>query len=225
MTDQDAWARLLITSPREKYEHVKTWTRRNRRRASFVRRITRDPATACWLWTGQVSRFNGREYPITSFRVQPGNKQQQRSAFAWLVHEFLPEFEPMTRHRTSPGCGQQRCINPWHRVDRRVTRRSITADDARAIYARRNEPPQAVASCYGISKDQVLSIWRGRNWRSATGAPTHEPRRRVYSDDEVEAVMALKGTGLSSRQAAAQVGVHYKFVLSVWAGLRTRQDA
>lgn len=221
----ELWARLLEPSPRQKYEHMKTWTRRNKRRASFVSRIERDDAAGCWLWSGQVSRVNGREYPITSFRVQPGNKQQQRSAFAWLVHEFLPEFEPMTRHRTSPGCQQQRCINPEHRVDRRVTRRSITSTQAREIYAAKgDESPQAVASRYGISKDQVLSIWRGRNWRSATGAPAHEPKRRVYSDDEVAAVLELKGTG-SSREVAAQVGVHYKFVLSVWAGLRTRQDA
>lgn len=223
MTSDDAWARLNATAPREKYEHVKTWTRRNRRRASFVRRIDRTD-TGCWLWRGQVSRVNGREYPITSFRTQPGNKQQQRSAFAWLVGEFFPEFAPMTRHRTSPGCEQQLCINPWHRVDRRVTRRSITSTQAREIYAAKGEKPQAVASRYGISKDQVLSIWRGRNWRSATGAPAHEPKRRVYTDDEVQRVLDLKGTG-SSREVAAQVGVHYKFVLSVWAGLRTKQDA
>ena len=223
MTSDGAWARLSELSPRQKYEHAKSWTRRNRRRASFVRRLTRTD-TGCWVWGGQASRVGGRAYPITSFRTRD-NQRVQRSAFAWLVHEFFPEFEPMTRHRTAAACGVELCVNPWHRRDARVTRQSITAVQAREIYAAKNEDAQAVASRYGISRDQVLSIWRGRNWRSATGAPEHTPKRRVYTDDEVAAVLALKDTGLSSRQAGEKVGVHYKFVLSVWAGLRTKQDA
>lgn len=223
LTETQAWARLREPAPRQRYEHAKTWTRRNQRRANFVRRI--DRVDGCWVWTGQKSIRHDRTYPLVSHREQPGNRRVQRSAFAWLVQEFLPELEPMTRHRTSPACGVDLCINPWHRQDRRVTRRTITAADAKAIYARRDDAAQAVALDHGISRDQVLSIWRGRNWRSATGAAEHVPSRRVYTDDEVARALALKGTGLSSRQAAAQVGVHYKFVLAVWAGLRTGQDA
>lgn len=226
-SDNEAWGRLQQRqrAPRLKYEHVKTWNKRNRRRVNFVRRVGRTDA-GCWVWRGQSSVTKGKVYPVVSFREPPNSHRVQRSAFAWLIREFFPEFTSMTTHRTSPGCGDALCINPWHRRDRRVTRQSITSDQARAIYAARGvDEAGAVARTHGISRDQVLSIWRGRNWNLATGAPRHTPNRRVYTDAEVEKVRELRGTG-SSRAVAAQLGVHYKFVLDVWAGkrdLRSRQ--
>lgn len=178
----------------------------------------------CWIWRGQSSLWRDRVYPVVSFRERPGNKNVQRSAFAWLVHEFVPEFTPMTTHRTVPGCGQSLCINPWHRRDRRVTRQSITADQARAIYAARGSDAGAVAEKYGISRDHVLSIWRGRNWSQVTGA-TAPPKRRKYTDADVQRVLNERGTG-SSYKVAARLGVHHKFVQDVWSGkrnLRRRQ--
>lgn len=223
MSERDLWARLKQPSPRGKYEHVKSWNRRNRRRASFVRRIERAPG-GCWVWTGQVSKTNGRVYPTVAFRVT-GNRSIQRSAFLWLVDEFLPELAPLSRHRTTPRCGVSLCIHPGHRADARVTRQLITADQAREIYAAKGvKNATDVAQAYGVSRNQVYAVWRGRNWRVVTGAPPHTPRRRVYTDDEVQRVLNLKGTG-SSRKVAAQLDVHYKFVLAVWAGLRTRQGA
>lgn len=217
-SEQTAWGRLQQKAPRRQYEHVKTWEKRNRRRVNFVRRLELT-ATGCWVWKGQSSLWRDRVYPVVSFRER-GRKPVQRSAFAWLVHEFFPEFEPMTTHRTVPGCDVQLCINPWHRRDRRVTRQLITAAQAQAIYAARETTDAGeVAHANGISRDQVLSIWRGRNWTQVTGAPKHVPKRRVYTDAEVEKVRELRGTG-SSREVATALGVHYKFVLAVWAGKR-----
>ena len=227
-TDQQeaAWNRLKKPTLRRQYEHIKSWERRRDHRANFTAKVTRDAETGCWLWGGQVTYVSGRSYPITSFRPQPGEDRRQRSSFSWMVLEFFPELAAMTVHRTAPACGQRMCINPWHRVDGRVTRQTLTADGARAVYADKgHKDAQVVAQQHGISRDQVLAIWRGRNWRQATGAAPHVPgsSRRSYTAAEFDKVLELKGTG-SSRKVAEQVGVHYKFVLGVWSGLRDRQS-
>lgn len=223
LTEQQAWASLGQQTPRRRYEHVKAWTKRNRRRASFVRRLDRTP-DGCWVWTGASSVRPERTYPVVSHRELDGRRVQQ-SAFAWLINEFFPDLTPMTRHRSIPACGTDLCVNPWHRSDRRVTRWAITSAQARAIYSAKGvRDIEVVAAEHGISCSHVSAIWRGRCWGWVTNAPVYSPGRRAYTDSDVDAVLALKGTG-SSRQVADQLGVNYKFVLSVWSGSRTKRNS
>lgn len=164
------------------------------------------------------TRTQGKRYPILSIKV--GGVSRQKSAFGWMIDRFFPELAATRPSRTSPTCGNDLCINPYHRANKAVTNNRITADQARQIYAAKGEEEAAaVAQRFGISRNQVLSIWRGRNWGPVTGAPRHRPQRQVYSDDVVLKVAALKGRA-STRKAAAEVGVSTPFVRSVWSGRR-----
>jgi len=218
--EQIAWGRLSEAAPRGRYEHARTWEKRNRQRHNFVSRIQRKDDH--WIWSGQVVKRDGKQYPMFAYRIIGGQREHRRQimAFRYLVAEFFPELTPRVPQRTAPTCGEELCINPWHRANLMVTRQTINAAQAREIYVRRNTATAPeVAQEYGISSDQVLAIWRGRSWRAATGAPAHVPKRKVYDDATVWKVLELKGTG-SSRQVAAQLDVGYKFVLDVWAGVR-----
>ena len=219
MDEQTAWGRLLESAPRGRYEHPSVWAKRNTQRTNFTRRIQRTPE-AHWLWIGRTTKRDGRLYPLHSYRELGSRQQRQVGAFRHLVSAFFPEMINVFPLRTSPKCGQDMCINPWHRGERVITRQTITADQAREIYAAKGiEPKGYLASKYGISPDQVLSIWRGRNWNDATGAPRHRPSKHIYTDDEVSLVLDLKGTA-SARAVARDLGIGYKFVLAVWSGER-----
>lgn len=219
-----AWRKLREPAARGRYEHVRAWNKRNRRRASFADRL-RLADGGCWVWQGQTSTRAGRSYALVSHREQPGNRRIQSSAFVWMVGEFFPESAAITRHRTSPRCGVDLCINPWHREDRRVTRQTVTASQAREIYAAKGiDAATDVADRYGISRDQVLSIWRGRSWSQETGASKHIPTRRVTPPDVLQAILDRKGTG-SSRAVAADIGIGHSVVRRVWAEDAVRLSA
>lgn len=218
--EQRAWGRLSESAPRGRYEHARTWEKRDRQRQRFVSRIRREGGH--WLWDGQTVTRDGKAYPMFAYRIIGGRREHRRQvmAFRHLMAEFFPEMADRMPQRTAPTCGEDLCIFPWHRANLMVTRQTITADQAREIYqAKGTRAKDEIATAYGISTDQVLAIWRGRSWRSVTGAPVHEPKRKVYDDATVRRVLELKGAG-SSRAVAAQLGVGYKFVLDVWAGTR-----
>lgn len=218
--EETGWGRLSEPTPRGRYEHARTWEKRNQQRARFVGKIRREGGH--WLWDGRMVRKDGRTYPMHAYRVIGGGRDARRQvmAFRHLVAEFFPEWADRVPQRTAPTCGEDRCISPWHRGNNLVTRQTITAEQALAIFRLKGEQEAVgVASQFGISHEQVLAIWRGRSWRSVTGLPPHKPTRKVYPDEVVYEVLARRGQG-SSRAVAAEVGVSYRFVLEVWAGNR-----
>lgn len=211
-----AWAILQRPAPRGRYEHARSWEIRNNHRRSFVRRINRTPG-GCWLWTGQSPERGGKPYPMVGWRVRrSGRAALHRSAFTWMMEEWFPEEHAKLPHRTTTTCGNNLCLNPYHRVDKMNTQNKITAEQAVELYALKGRVHSAeVAEQFGISRNQVLSIWRGRNWASVTGAVKPPPVNRK-TPPEVEArIIELKGTG-SSRQIAEQLNISYKTVLRVW---------
>lgn len=205
------WRRLQKPAPRARYEHERAWDKKNRRRANFVSKIDRQPG-GCWVWTGQTSVRGNRQYSLTSYRERPG-KHATRSAFAFMMETFFPEIE--LPHRTSPNCGVDLCINPLHRANSMVTNNVLTADQALKVYLSAGTDPREVAERFGISQNQVRSIWRGRNWRTVTGAPEHVPRRKVTPPEMEQAIRERKGTA-SSRVVGSEFGVSYKTVLRIW---------
>lgn len=223
-TEQEAWRRLAALPARKRYEHAKTWSKKVRRRRNLAKRIQRD-ASGCWVWTGQTTTRKGRVYALFSYRTPaPENKRVvTRSAFGSLIDEWFPELQAMARRRTSPRITcDPLCVNPLHRVDKSVTRQTLTADQVIEIYRSRGEVAKDdLAKRFGVSREQVASIWNGRNWARVTGATPHRPTRRVTSPEVIHKILELKGCGRSSRDVAAEFDVGYKVVLAVWNGTRS----
>jgi hypothetical protein len=164
--------------------------------ASFICRITYEPNTGCWLWTGQC---NNNGYG------QIGSQ---------LVHRYSYErFKGAVPHgmHVLHACDQPSCCNPDHlsvgnhadnmadmvakgrnakekpslqgeghfmaELDADAVRDIMTKQLSGAEYARR----------YGVSDTAIFSIWRGKSWRSVTGykAPGPAGRRIKLNEDAV----------------------------------------
>lgn len=214
--EQRAWGRLSELAPRGRYEHVRSWNKRNRRRSNFAAKVKLDTATACWVWQGQAPTRGGNPYPLFGLKVD--GQSLQRSAFAWMCEEFFPELDANRPGRTSQTCGNSRCINPYHRVNRMATRNTLTATQAVAVYALRGSDPRVVGDQFGISYNQVMSIWRGRNWAEVTGAEPWVTTRKVTPPEVVLAIRECKGT-MSARACAREFGVSNHYVGRVWRGV------
>lgn len=212
--EQTAWGRLLELAPRGRYEHLKSWEKRNRRRRNFVRRLDRKP-DGCWVWTGQRAKRAQNDYPAITIR--DNGKHWQRSAFAWMTEEFFPEIT--LPHRTFATCGNSMCVSPLHRANAMVTNNILTADEALQVYQCKGKlKSHEVAQKFGISANQVLCIWRGRNWSEVTGHPKPQgPTRPKRTPDDVrKQILECQGNA-SSREVAARFGVSHRTVSRIWA--------
>lgn len=212
--EQRAWGRLLESAPRGRYEHARSWQKREKRRANFRAKIARQPG-GCWLWTAQAPDRGGKPYPLWGVKIE--GRCLQRSAFVWMIGEFFPELADGLPHRTTTACGKPLCINPLHRLNGMVTRGTLTPDQAREVYKLKGDDARAVAVQFGISANQVLSIWRGRNWGAITGAVNQTKQRKVTPPEVVEAILARKGE-LSGRKVAEEFNVSHKTVQRIWGG-------
>lgn len=223
--EQVAWGRLTESAPRGRYEHARTTEKREQRRANFRDKVARQP-DGCWLWTAQAPIRGNKPYPLWGVKVN--GKSQQRSAFTWMIGEFFPELADKLPHRTTTRCGQSLCINPLHRTNGMVTRGVLTPEQAREVYALKGTNAREVAVQFGLSANQVLSIWRGRNWGAVTGAVNKTQQRKVTPPEVVEAIKERLGTA-SGRSVAAEFNVSYKTVQRIWGGvhrgLPAAQDA
>jgi hypothetical protein len=87
-----------------------------------------------------------------------------------MMGEFFPEVAATLPHRTSTSCGVDLCISPVHRINGMVTRGTLTPAQAREVYSLKGTDAGGVAESFGISPNQVMSIWRGpelgRGYRS-----------------------------------------------------------
>lgn len=132
-----------------------------------------------------------------------------------MVGEFFPEMAATLPHRTSTSCGISICISPLHRVNGMVTRGVLTPEQAREVYALKGTDARGVAVSFGISSNQVMSIWRGRNWGDVTGAVHQRQQRKVTPPEVVEAIRQRHGQA-SSRVVGAEFNVSNKTVLRIW---------
>lgn len=211
--EQAAWGRLSESAPRGRYEHARSWQKREKRRANFRAKVVRQ-SSGCWLWVGQAPVRGGKPYPLWGVKIK--GRSQQRSAFVWMVGEFFPELAATLPHRTQPSCGQPTCIAPTCRVNGMLTANRITPEQAVELFNMKGKKDAGeVAELFGISRNQVLSIWRGRNWGDVTGAVNQTRQRKVTPPDIVDAIKARHGQA-SSRAVAAEFNVSYKTVLRIW---------
>lgn len=221
--DARVWESFLRPARRGVYEHAATWRKRTSHHTRFASRIRRDPETGCWVWTGLASIVHGHPYPKFAVRDPLTRVGRQRSAFHHMIREHLPEFRHLLGHRTFAGCGNYLCISPLHRERFAATRHVITADQAREVYAAKGtRDATELGRSVGISRYQVLSIWRGESWAHETGAKPHVPRK-VMSDETVRAIQSRHGQA-SARKVAAEFGVGASSVLRVWQGWRQPSD-
>lgn len=213
--EQRAWSRLSQAAPRARYEHVRSWEKHNARRRNFLAKVSRNDH-GCWLWSGQAPNRRGQPYPL--FGVKTDGVSVQRSAFAWMIDEFFPELRDNRPGRTAASCGNAVCVSPFHRSNRMTTRNVITADQAVEVYAAKGSDARAVASRFGISRNQVLAIWRGRNWSDVTGAQVPAPVSRKIPPEVTEAIASRRGTA-SARAVSREFGVSNHYVGRVWRTL------
>src|SRR5690606_27044770 len=105
---------------------------------------------------------------------------------------------------------------PTHRINGMLTANRITPEQAAELFGMKGKTDAtAVAEKFGISRNQVLSIWRGRYWGDVTGAVNQTKRRKVTPPEVVDAIRTRYGQA-SSRVVAEEFGVSYKTVLRIW---------
>jgi hypothetical protein len=126
--------------------------------------------STCDTWQG-VTQSRGY-----GWRYLPGSGYGQRDGRMVLAHRHAweqangPIPEAMSVHHT---CGNRRCLNVEHM--RLLSQRDhmgagghgkLTRDDAEEIRALRSagHPGAEVAALFGISKQQVCNVFKGRCW-------------------------------------------------------------
>jgi hypothetical protein len=142
-----------------------------------------------------------------------------------MMEEFFPELAADLPSKTSPNCGNSMCISPFHRRNSTATNTKLTSDQALQVYAQRHAGNSAATAAeFGISRNQVMSIWRGRNWADVTGAVLPKPVRRTTSPELEAEIATRRGGGKSSRIVGEELGVSYKTVLRIWAKHRLSDE-
>lgn len=147
------------------------------RRDMFLEKISTDPVTGCWNWTGATTRKKGEGYG--RIRTRDGLKLSHRVSYE--IHEGpIPEGKLVLHH-----CDNGLCNNPAHLYigdysdnmrDRERRGRSnasklsrefsakLSDDEVRAI---RDDSRYAseIAKAYGITRWAVWNVQSGRTWR------------------------------------------------------------
>lgn len=183
----------------------------------FRARVTRDPATACWVWGGPM--WEGR--PITYQWNPATGHNAKRSAFLWMMDMWFPDAKFSDRSRgTTPTCGTDRCINPHHRRGRTFDHITVLKpDQVRAIFAARDKVPAAcLAAEHGVSPGTVYGVWSGRFHSHITGQSEIRRNPRKLTEDQVRELYGLRGK--HTQQAVAdKFGVSRATVRHIWSGL------
>lgn len=164
-----AWELVNRPTPRQRYEHYRTYQRRSSFRANFVKRIKRDPDTGCWVWVGSfIQRETGKRHPMYFYHNHQVRDSRQKAVYPLLLREWFPDlYTPQMR--SSARCGNDACISPYHRV--KDYGRTITADSAFLIFSlKETMTAKQVAKQLGISPHTVYNIWHGKRWGHVTGA-------------------------------------------------------
>jgi len=222
-----AWAKVRTPSPKGRYEHAQAYRKRVGKQEAFRQRVTRDPATACWLWSGaHLSGPNGHRYPMFYHNRRAGDSDNNtRSAFPWMVREWFPDVELAPYQQTTTSCGRDMCISPFHRLTRvpGPNQGQVRMDHPTVleIYALRDSgrTQASVGEQFGISPSAVHKIWHGIRWSSLTGHGRDDPSRsKIMSGQKALDIYRQKSTGRTMTEVAEEFGVGRTTVNNIWLG-------
>jgi hypothetical protein len=155
-------------------------TDRDAARRNFQRRVTPEPNTGCWLWTGGVDKDG-----YGKFQVSVGYRSQvhlRAHRFAWEdVHGPLPAGMLLLHSCDTPSCANEGHVRPGSQLEnirdatgrgRRATgdRHSNAKLRAVDVWSMRRKHAKgwsfvALAEAYGVSKPCVWLAVVRRNWR------------------------------------------------------------
>ena len=215
--DLTAWRKLQSSGPARLLDYRPDTVRQQKAKDRFRARVTRDPATRCWVWQGPV--WEGR--PITYQWDPSTGHNAKRSAFLWMMDAWFPGTTFSDRSRgTSSTCGTSRCISPFHRRGRTFDHITVLIpDQVRAIFAARDQvPAAALAADHGVSPGAIYGIWAGRHHANITGQSEIRKNPRKLTASQAREVYALRGK--STQQAVAdKFNVSRSTVRHIWSGV------
>lgn len=149
----------------------------------FHDKISPEPNSGCWLWTGAVKELG---YGVIGRGTrQQGTVKAHRAAYELYKGEI--SAGKIVCHK----CDNPACVNPDHLFlgtladnmrdcvkkgrnfipDNRGERASwakLTYDAVSHIRTK-SLPGTQFAKMYGVSKSAIYEIWRGKNWANANG--------------------------------------------------------
>ncbi|MGH9571494.1 MAG: HNH endonuclease [Candidatus Angelobacter sp.] len=143
----------------------------------FEAKISPEPTSGCWLWTGYVN-YGG--YGKISM---PGKRVKSAHRVSWEIrHGAIPEGKMVCHH-----CDVRKCVNPDHLFlgtvrenadDMKRKGRSLSgernrcarltreqADEIKSLLAKGGLRQREIAARFGISIATVSLIKRGKVWR------------------------------------------------------------
>lgn len=216
-----AWRTIHQPAPRGRYEHSNKHVIRMRKRQKFLRNLRRDPATACWVWVGSVTKGNYGDQHPTFYHWRGNTDNTTRSAFMWMMREWFPSTPVHRGMQTDTTCGNNLCISPYHRfavtmVRNRGQKHHTKADVMRAYKLKGTMSADEAAAKTGINAPTIRRIWSGQRWSSVTGQENAMPRR--LGPDKVRSIYASRSRHPSMRSAAQEYGVGINTVRAIWMG-------
>lgn len=121
-------------------------------------------ATGCWIWTRSIGR-NG--YGII--------RDRRKQLLAHRVSYCIAIGPIAAEHELDHLCRVRRCVNPAHLEPvshttnvRRGANTLLTLDQAVEVQRLRGSASAtAVGVTFGVSRDAIKSIWRGRTWKES----------------------------------------------------------
>jgi hypothetical protein len=143
--------------------------------AAFLRNVTPEPTSGCWLWVGPV---NKKGYGYSSL---PGHKHASMHRMSWALYRGPITPGAMVLHR----CDNPPCVNPEHlflgtnsdnSIDAvnkgRYSRSKISRSQAAEIKSALSMGARTVemARRYGISPQSISNIRAGRTWGHVQGS-------------------------------------------------------
>lgn len=147
----------------------------------FHDKISPEPNSGCWLWTGAVKEYG---YGVIGLGVRKkGNGKAHRVAYELYKGE-IPKGMVVCHKCDNPYCANpdhlflgtlkdnmRDCVRkgrnfiPDNRGER-ATWAKLTRDAVAHIKQRLMSGPE-YARLYGVSRSAIYEIWRGRNWANA----------------------------------------------------------
>jgi hypothetical protein len=123
---------------------------------SFWSRVTNDPNTGCWIWSGQRSHATERSGPRGVVNIGE-NKKEYAHRHTWR----LLRWSIGARVQLESTCGLNLCCNPEHRYIREATAERKRLREAQRRYDCKTDPAHkrrrlstTLMSKYGISVDE-----------------------------------------------------------------------
>jgi lysozyme family protein len=154
----------------------------------FMDKVSPDPNTGCWLWTGYI------EPGGYGMLWMPGNRSQNAHRVSWNLHYGEIPAGAFVCHR----CDTRNCVNPKHlflcnaaenaadmkakgrsRCGERNTSAKLTGDEVRQMRALIDDGSLsigAIADKFNVSRATVYAIRKKKVWRGADG-------REVFRQD------------------------------------------